>query len=264
MRAWYSLVDATMKVKTLDAVQSALEHVMDMLRLCRYDNGGIRHLVPHLLLRLGRDQDCYNFITRSPLGQDHTHLGMENADVYEPVDYLCEYPFSYLDRGAVTLMKIRLLLALKHYMASTILYDLKIDTRHAEGNGKLPPELVDQIRSDILQDALVGDLKGRTPELLVEELLVQIDTLYKSVKKASESFWPALTTPWEQMPAQPPYFSVGARADMQLNQQYSFESWRENPEALAFIRSFHAQSEHVKVSTVASNESRCEAGYNWS
>lgn len=62
MRARYALIEALKRIKTLDAVQTALDHLMDMLRLNRGDNMGVRDLVPALLLRLGRDQDCYDFV----------------------------------------------------------------------------------------------------------------------------------------------------------------------------------------------------------
>ena len=62
MRARFGLVDAILKIRTYDAVSSALEHIMDMLRLCRSDNLGVRDLVAHLLLRLCKDQKCYDFV----------------------------------------------------------------------------------------------------------------------------------------------------------------------------------------------------------
>jgi hypothetical protein len=62
MRSRYALVEALIKVNTYDSIQAAYEHLRDMLRLCRGDNMGVRHLVPSLLLRLGRDQDAYDFI----------------------------------------------------------------------------------------------------------------------------------------------------------------------------------------------------------
>ncbi len=58
MRARYALVEALGKVNTRDAVQAQLDHLLDMLRLCRGDNMGVRYLVPHLMLRLNQDQEC--------------------------------------------------------------------------------------------------------------------------------------------------------------------------------------------------------------
>ncbi|KAK5737670.1 hypothetical protein LTR17_006532 [Elasticomyces elasticus] len=62
MRARYGVVEALMKIKTREAVQANLDHLLDMLRLCRGDNMGVRSLVPALYIRLGRDQDAYDFV----------------------------------------------------------------------------------------------------------------------------------------------------------------------------------------------------------
>lgn len=61
MRARFALVEALGKIKTCDSVQKQLEHAMDML-LCRADNLGVMYLVPALMLRLDKDQECYDFL----------------------------------------------------------------------------------------------------------------------------------------------------------------------------------------------------------
>lgn len=62
MRARCALVEALSKIDTLDAVRSALSHLMDMLRLCRSDNMGVRDIISSLMLRLGKEQECYDFV----------------------------------------------------------------------------------------------------------------------------------------------------------------------------------------------------------
>ena len=42
--------------------EAALSHLLDMLRLCRGDNMGVRDVVPGLFLQLGRDQEYYHFL----------------------------------------------------------------------------------------------------------------------------------------------------------------------------------------------------------
>lgn len=54
MRDRYALVEALLEVKTYAAVDAAYAHLVDMLRLCRGDNMGVRGLVPAVKLRLGR------------------------------------------------------------------------------------------------------------------------------------------------------------------------------------------------------------------
>jgi hypothetical protein len=62
LHAPYGLVEAILKIKSIQVVQVASNHVKDMLHLCRGNNMGVRDVLPHLLLRLGRDQECYDFI----------------------------------------------------------------------------------------------------------------------------------------------------------------------------------------------------------
>jgi hypothetical protein len=58
MRARLGVVEASLKIKTKLATEQALDHIRDMLRLCRGDNMGVRDLAPPLFLRLGRDQEA--------------------------------------------------------------------------------------------------------------------------------------------------------------------------------------------------------------
>jgi hypothetical protein len=62
MQARYSLVDALLQVNTKSAVEAALEHCLDTLHLNHNDNQGMRTIIPALYIRLGRDQECYDFL----------------------------------------------------------------------------------------------------------------------------------------------------------------------------------------------------------
>lgn len=57
------LIEALSEIKTLEAVQTAYDNGRDTLRLNRSDVMGIRNRVPSLLMRLGRDQDAYDFLS---------------------------------------------------------------------------------------------------------------------------------------------------------------------------------------------------------
>lgn len=69
MRARFGYVNALKQIKTAPSVQIAFDEVWDMLRLCRSDNMGMRDLIPGLFLRLGKNQECYDFIKWH--AQDH-------------------------------------------------------------------------------------------------------------------------------------------------------------------------------------------------
>ena len=53
MRARMDLVTALLKINTRDAVSASLEHLLDMLRLCRGDNLGVRDIVPGVGIHYG-------------------------------------------------------------------------------------------------------------------------------------------------------------------------------------------------------------------
>jgi hypothetical protein len=46
MRARFALADTVRKANTLKGVKEGLDHLKDMLRLCRSDNLGVRGIVP--------------------------------------------------------------------------------------------------------------------------------------------------------------------------------------------------------------------------
>ena len=154
MRARYGVIEALMKVKTFEAIEAALEMCMENHRLCRGDNQGIRDITPHLMLRVGKDQECYDFIKwYSTTGQegdydwgdmDLPYLDVKNAYVLEPVDL---YTRKYGDLShtvAITLLKIRLLQDLKALQNSTAV------------GGKVPRELLDNIRGQLVSTIILG------------------------------------------------------------------------------------------------------------
>lgn len=56
------LIDSVRKIRTREAIGTALAETMDVLRLCRGDNLGVREGAPALMIRLGQDQEAYDFI----------------------------------------------------------------------------------------------------------------------------------------------------------------------------------------------------------
>ena len=242
MRARYALVEALLKVKSLDAAEAALDHLLDMLCLCRSDNMGVRDLVPHLMLRLGRDQECYDFIKWWATVDEDAHydwgnmdlpyLDIKDSDAFEPVGYLCNTYQPLSHNVAATLLKARQLLAVKSCLENTTVF--------GENTRPLAPEIFSQI-----QDALLRDVLGRQWENidsarkhagLVETLAEQVDKLYEAVKLKNKYFWPALLNPGRHLSARPEAYIRGSVEEMQLVLQYCFDSWRESPGAIEFIK----------------------------
>ncbi|KAE8843888.1 hypothetical protein HRS9122_04991 [Pyrenophora teres f. teres] len=96
MKSRNELIMALGKINTKLAVQVALDHALDLIRLNPQDSMYVRSCVPTLFLRLGRDQECYSFCKWwVTVGQDYDydwkdtqlpHHIMKNVDALEPVD----------------------------------------------------------------------------------------------------------------------------------------------------------------------------------
>jgi hypothetical protein len=238
MRSRFALIEALRKVKTRGSVQAQLDHIMDMLRLCRGDNMGVRELVPALLLRLNKDQECYDFVKwYSTTGKEGGYdwgdmslpfLDVKNADVFESVEYLCGKYNSLSQTVAVTLLKIKLLLDLTALQNSAIVGE------------KVPREILDGIQAHISRSPIIGGdkdiMESRDHTATIDKLTAQVDALYKAVKKTNKHFWPSLLDPKWYLTARPEAYSCGSIEEMQLVLQYSYDSWHETPGAIEVIK----------------------------
>ncbi|TVY36284.1 hypothetical protein LOCC1_G008609 [Lachnellula occidentalis] len=247
MSSRFALVRALLKVKTNAAVRSCFDHVMDLLRLCRSDNLGVRDFAPALFLRLGKDQECYDFVkwwtTTGRQGDydwgdtDLPYLDVRNADAFEACDF---YTGEYLDLShtvAVTLIKTRMLHDLKSLQDSTT------STALAESIPRLPQEVLDNIRAQSVSTIIAGNAEtmcSKDQGPAIEGLKVQVEELYEAVKKENEHFWPALLRPGNNLTARPGGYVNGTKEHMQIVLQCSYDSWVETPGAIDLIR------EHVE------------------
>jgi hypothetical protein len=243
MSTRYGLIEAILEVKTLDAVESALDHCMDILRLCRSDNMGVRHLVPALLLRLRRDQECYDFVkwwaTTGEQGDydwgdmSLPYLDLKNADIFEPVDIFCRNYLELSHIVSVTLLKLRLFLAIQMCIKNTAVL---------RESRSLPTELFDQIEISLIRSVLGENWNNRSSAQwseLLDILSVQLDRLYRAVTRANKHFWPALVNPGVHLKARPELYSNGSVQEMQMVLGYSIDSWRESPGALEAIATWN-------------------------
>jgi hypothetical protein len=239
MRSRYRLIEAILEIKTLDAVELALDHFMDILRLSRSDNMGVRSHVPALLLRLGKDRECYDFVKWwATTGEESDYdwgdtslpyLDIKDADIFEPVDLFCRNFFDLSHTVSVTLLKLRLFLAIKECLRNvTVLRE----------SGSLPTELFDHIQNSLLRSVLgkkLDDTYSAQCSELVDILSPQVDRLYEAVERANRHFWPALLSPGLNLEALPQSYTHGSVEEMQLVLKHSIDSWRESPGALELI-----------------------------
>ncbi|CZR59371.1 uncharacterized protein PAC_09263 [Phialocephala subalpina] len=242
-QARMAYVNALLKINNLLAVQTALDNARDVLRLSRKDEMGVCYMIVGLFLRLGRDQDCYDFIkwweAKAPnFDWDDAslpYLDMKGEDAFEHYGGLndldgirdtCVIPFTV----AIVLIKIRLLFNLRDLQKVSII------------RGKLPQELLDQVRDKCLCDAItrnprrkeISEGKGLTR--LIRDLKSSIHDFVTGVGEVNEdnpSFWAAmLNKAGFQLNAEECSVDISQMAPVH---QYSYESWSETPGALEVI-----------------------------
>lgn len=227
MRARFAAIDALLRVDTCDAVESALAHGLDMLRLCRSDNLGVRDIIPALLLRLGREQDCYDFIKwwATVFANDHydwgdmtlPYLDIHGADPFEPVAPLLKGHMSLSHASALTLLKVRMYIDVSEYENDEgFPADPSLDRRIGEVVSTRVP------RNDHVRIArLSATLKD------------QFTRLCKGVQDKNPFFWETLINDAEIKP--PECYSQGSPEDAALACIHGKKAWEESEDAIRMV-----------------------------
>jgi hypothetical protein len=238
MTARFFYAEAVLEIKSLEAVQTALDTFMDMLRLCRGDNQGLRFYVPALLLRLGRDQDAYDFIMawrKIYLGECDPDDGapfekVKGGDVFENVDSWTKGNDLRLGplphAAALILLKIRLLRDLEALQHSDAVKE------------KVPQEVLDNIRTKLASPIIAGNrqiIERGDHSADIARLKSQISALVARLKRNNEHFWPMLLDPGAALKTKPTYYSMGTREESIIAVQQSFDSWDKTPGARAVL-----------------------------
>lgn len=239
MRARYALIEAILKVRTYDAALAALDHLMDCLRLCRGDNMGLRDLVPAQMLRLDRNQECYDFVKwYATTGQksdynwsdmDLPFLDVKDADVLEtPPKYLCGKFLALSHAVTFILLKIKLLLAVR---------------AGSEGWGILKTsQTFKQIEDKVGQDG-TEDLEKAAVEV-IKVLKSHVDTLYSAIDQANTHFWGALIDPGSRLDERPDCYAMGSKEEMVLVLKYSYDAWKESPGAIEVVKAIFQKKDY--------------------
>jgi hypothetical protein len=212
-------------VNTRRPVETALEHMLAMLNLCKNDNLGIRDMVPALFLRLGRDQEWYDFCkwwaTTGNKGCNLTtvpYLDIKNADVFEPVDvFITEYP------------------ELSHLLAIMLKIRLLIDLRALK---RAKQEVLDGFRKTNVSSIVASDkdILGPDQGPRIKILNTQTKKLFEAVKNANKYFWPAMLDLKQVLTVIPASFSPGEPSEVQYVLPSCYYAWGETPGAFAIVQ----------------------------
>ncbi|KAI9000025.1 hypothetical protein BC832DRAFT_622718 [Gaertneriomyces semiglobifer] len=200
------------------------------------DNMGVRDMVPSLMLRLDKDQECYDFVkwwkTEPPrydwADLEQPYMNIKDAGAFELVDYMCTTYIDLSHTVSITLLKIKLLLDLMSMAGSALL------------GHQFPVEIVRKIQEAGVRSPIVlknwAALEGDALLPKINELIGQVNALYQHVDKNNEHFWPALMEPGRHLTARPEYMSDGSVEEMQNVLQQTYDAWLETPGALDMIK----------------------------
>ncbi|KAJ9210657.1 hypothetical protein DTO166G4_7717 [Paecilomyces variotii] len=233
MRARFELAwDHLLPLGTFDSVHEALEHLLDMLRLCRADNLGIRDIVPAIMLRLDRDQECYDFVkwwaTCDPDGDynwgDMTlpYLNISGADVLEDPGFLLgEFP-NLNHIIAVLILNLKLLVDIRN---------LKITRKILLTRTRLPFELREAIELAVIRSPLSAKFQRESTVSLLKiesELVKKARKLGMAAVTINPYFiLPSLLEPDNACNFIPEVTESGGCDEMAQAMQYSYATWWE-------------------------------------
>ncbi|GAP86908.1 putative zinc finger domain-containing MYND-type [Rosellinia necatrix] len=243
MRARFAAANALLQIDTIKAVEKALAHFQDMLRLCRSDNLGIRDIVPSLLLRLGREQECYDFLKWWSVIDDEHHyngkydwgdpslpyLDICGADAFEAVDFFASHS-NLCQFVTLVLLKLRLYLDIEPY-----------DPQYMDfGSPRLswPPSPTQFLRpiGEIVQKKVGTITSSDVPEIS-KRLKDQYQALFQIVHKENPYFWEALVDASEDAPSLPTVYSPGSVEEAILTVYQCKKAWEESYDAIIMIES---------------------------
>ncbi|KAI0469813.1 hypothetical protein GGR56DRAFT_668408 [Xylariaceae sp. FL0804] len=255
MRARCAAAHDLLCVDTVQAVEAALDHFMDMLRLCRSDNLGVRDIVPGLMLRLGREQECYDFLAWWALvpcdynwgDTDLPYMDVRNADPFAPIAMFHTGNLSLTQLVCLTLLKIRLRLDMERYDPEYLdpgaPWPSSPDTTLHGPVGKLVRKKIQTIdKYDV--SGIVDTLQGQWLELA------------RMVHEQNPYFWDALFETTDQKPTLPAsWYTHGSVEEAQMALYYSQAAWEESEDAMVLI-----EPEIVQLTATAAAASAAPAG----
>lgn len=229
-----------------ELVQTILDHYLDMLRLSRSDDLRVREIIPGLYIRLGRDQDAYDFIKwfatveKNPDYEwgnvDLPFLDIKDADVFEEPLQRAWTVTTFLDMShavVLLLIKVRILLDLQAIQNTSIAL-----------TGVIPPEITGIICGKLVRRDVVFRHRGllSRPEKiapLIKRIKTQVRVIYSAVGKYNPHFWNLMVNDPDAAVLRRPVFDGYAQRSEEealFILGYTFAAWYETPGAVKMLR----------------------------
>ncbi|KAI1495924.1 hypothetical protein F5X99DRAFT_94947 [Biscogniauxia marginata] len=239
MRARHELITAFLNIRTGEAAQTALDHCLETLDLCRGDNLGIRSQVPALYLRLGRDQEAYDFMKWYSVGPTSTYdwgdmslpfLNLRAEDAFEHFEHRAGGFFEVSFLTAMICLKIQLLL------------DIKMLDRCIKKHGNQAYEKkMEWVREDAMSDILYKrpDIVEKSDYAgIIADLEDQVTKLCANIKKRNKHYLPGLHHPERYSHALPAAYTMGSPEEVNLAFRETWYMWSECAPALEVIKRY--------------------------
>ncbi|KAI1090236.1 hypothetical protein F5B19DRAFT_484715 [Rostrohypoxylon terebratum] len=252
MRARSWLSHLLLLLGTLDSVREGLDHMRDMLRLCRGDNLGVWEIVLATMLRLDLDQECYDFVkwwaTCDPDGtydwgdMSLPYLDLHGDNAFEDPDFLIGKFSSLNFLIAVLILKLKLLVDIRNLKVTRKIFTI----RKILGQTHVPIELQDQIAQHVVRSPLSTKLQEESLASLIKtemKLIKQIRKIGACVVKNNEYFMFNLFEPDEALGDSPNHYSKGSWEEMALAMQYSYATLWETAGVLDMLNDARACGE---------------------
>ena len=237
MRARFALAgELLLNLGTLSSVTEALKHMRDMLRLCRGDNMGLRGLIPAVMLRLDRDQECYDFVKWWSTcdgfewdNMDAPYLDTRNADVFEDPGFLITRFPALNNVVAILLLKLKLLVDIRNIRVA----------RKILAQRSVPLDICRLIEPNLVRSPLSKGFLKESPEGLDQlelRLLKHSRELGTALTNANQHFIYNLFEPDEALSGIPEAYSPGSWEEMALAMRYCYAAFWETAGVLPLLR----------------------------
>ncbi|CAP92155.1 Pc13g10860 [Penicillium rubens Wisconsin 54-1255] len=188
-------------VCNVESVQAQLDTLMENLRLCRGDNIGSRDLVPGLMIRLDRDQECYDFLKWWATSAKDPKYNWADPTLAIPGHQKCQSAYE----------------------------------EASENLRKTMDGMMGLRNSNMARNPHIANMTSLEAAPAIQELKAQIRQLYHTVNKANPYFWPETIKPDETLNAVPSMYMAGSKEEMQATMMWIWNACHETFGALQII-----------------------------
>ncbi|KAK4127870.1 hypothetical protein N657DRAFT_566773 [Parathielavia appendiculata] len=227
-------------------IEDALEVYLKILQLNRGDNQGVRDLIPALYIRLGRDQEAYDFLKywglqfNNKLDKEQPFLGVKRADAFEDVELWTGKSLYLTHAVSVLLIKIRLLIGIQSVQRMKAWKASKGEDVAAMSGA----EVLDWLRDDLRP--FCGDIFERAPEVLGDDALLEqtlsevvdrISALFQAINRYNKYYLATLLNPEESdFESEVVGYTLGSEEEAKLAFKRTYSAWCETEGAIKGLR----------------------------